>query len=399
MRRIFLVLAALVFLIPAYLVAAEPGAPIAEKPAATPEVTTPAATAVNEFVVYTDKNARENHFIPSGFMGDVTDIKINDQCMSSPHSGNTCIEFTYGAKGAQGWAGVYWQNPANNWGTKKGGFDLTGMTKLTFWAKGAKGGEIIKEIMVGGIAGTYPDTTTVKFGPIELSDTWKQYTVNLAGKDLTYISGGFGWVTNSDLNSNGATFYLDDIKFEVDPTLKPETRKQEKMPFYIYADRSSVTNHFTPSGWMGSYGDIKIDIASKEDPYLGDTCIKLIYGIKSMQGGARWAGIYWQHPPNNWGNVDAGYDLSLATKLTFWARGEKGGERIEEFKAGGIMGEYSDSDSASIGPVVLNKEWTQYTVDLKGKDMSYIIGGFCWVTNADVNPEGATFYLDEIKYE
>jgi hypothetical protein len=41
----------------------------------------------------------------------------------------------------------------------------------------------------------------------------------------------------------------------------------------------------------------------------------------------------------------------------------------------------------------------QYAIDLKGKDMSYIIGGFAWATNADVNPDGATVYLDEIKFE
>ena len=92
-------------------------------------------------------------------------------------------------------------------------------------------------------------------------------------------------------------------------------------------------------------------------------------------------------------------DLSKANQLTFWARGEKGGERIEEFKVGGIMGEFSDSDTAGIGPVILNKEWTLYAIDLKGKDLSYVIGGFCWATNADVNPDGATFYLDEIRYE
>jgi hypothetical protein len=123
-----------------------------------------------------------------------------------------------------------------------------------------------------------------------------------------------------------------------------------------------------------------------------------VYNGKGAQG-ARWAGIYWQNPANNWGTADGGFDLSKTAKMTFWARGAKGGERIEEFKAGGIMGEYSDSDSAGIGPVILNKEWTQYTIDLKGKDMSYVIGGFCWATNVDVNPEGATFYLDEIKYE
>ena len=358
-----------------------------------------------EFMVYADKNARDNHFIPSGWMGDHGDIKINDQSSNNPHSGTNCIEFVYSAKKTQGkgWAGVYWQNPAQNWGSKKGGFDLTGMTKLTFWARGAKGGEVIQKLKVGGIGidskAVYPDSCDIEMGPIELTDTWKQYTVNLAGKDLSYVSGGFCWVTTADLNPEGFTFYLDDIKFEVDASLKPEGKKQESMPFYVYSDVRSSKNHFIPSGWMpdaNTAKDIKYENANKEDPYLGDTCIKIAYNDVS---GTRWAGIYWQNPANNWGNKDAGFDLSKATSFTFWAKGAKGGERIEEFKVGRIMGEFSDSDSAVIGPVILNKEWTKYTIDLKGKDMSYVIGGFCWSTNVDNNPEGATFYLDELKYE
>jgi len=384
MKRIMIILLALaVVVLPVYVMAQE-------------------ETAKNpkEFVVYRDKNSRDNHYIPSGWMGDYGDIKINDQYMQNPQSGSTCIQFSYSAKKSQGqgWAGVYWQNPANNWGTKKGGFDLTGMNKLTFWARGEKGGEKIEKFAVGGIKGTYADTVEVSIGPIELTNSWKQYTINLSGKDLTYISGGFCWVTTSDLNPEGATFYLDEIKFEYDPALKPETKKPENMPFYVYSDRGAITNHYIPSGWMGDWGDIKFDAGCTEDPYLGNSCIKIIY-TGSMSQGARWAGIYWQNPANNWGTVDGGYDLSKATKLTFWARGAKGGERIEEFKVGGIMGEYSDSDTASIGPVILNKEWTKYEIDLKGKDMSYIIGGFCWATNVDVNPEGAVFYLDEIRYE
>ncbi|KPK97001.1 MAG: hypothetical protein AMJ95_11445 [Omnitrophica WOR_2 bacterium SM23_72] len=336
----------------------------------------------------------------TGWMGDYGDIKLNDQVAQKPQSGTTCMQFSYTAKKAQGqgWAGVYWQNPANNWGTKKGGFDLTGMNKVTFWARGEKGGEAIQKFMVGGITGTYADTANIEIGPIELTSTWKEYTINITGKDLSYISGGFGWVTTADLNPDGCTFYLDNIKYELDPTMKPETRKVESMPFSVYSDRSSLKNHYIPSGWMGDYGDIKYDQASKENPYLGDSCIKIIYNGKAAQG-ARWAGIYWQNPANNWGTQDGGFNLSKATKFTFWARGQKGGERIEEFKVGGIMGEYSDSDSATIGPVILNKTWTQYTIDLKGKDMSYISGGFCWATNIDNNPEGATFYLDEMRYE
>ncbi|MFC1658887.1 hypothetical protein ACFL1D_05850 [Candidatus Omnitrophota bacterium] len=356
------------------------------------------------FAVYIDKGARENHYIPSGHMGDYGDIQMNDQSMDEPFSGKTCIEFVYSGNKSQGqgWAGVYWLFPANNWGTKKGGFDLSGMTKLTFWAKGKEGGEVIQKFGVGGIGMgkdvPYPDSSIVENGPIELTDAWKQYTINLSGCDLSYINGGFFWTITSDSNLGGASFYLDEIKFERDLEIKPVSKTAEAMPFYIYSDRGSISNHFIPSGWMPATGtrDIKYNQSYKENPYLGDTCIELSYYDNS---GTRWAGVYWQQPANNWGNQDAGFDLSAARKLTFWARGKKGQERIEEFKIGGIMGEYSDSDQASIGPVILNSEWTQYEIDLTGKDMSYIIGGFCWATNIDVNPEGVTFYLDEIKYE
>ena len=355
------------------------------------------------FEIYTDKASSHNHYASSGWMGDYGDLTLDDQNMENPHSGSTCIKITYSAQKKQnkGWAGIYWQNPPNNWGQKKGGYDLTGYNELVFWARGAKGGEVINKVKVGGIGigaeVAYPDSDEKESGPIQLTDKWQKYTINLAGKDLSYLSGGFAVIFTADNNEEGATIYLDDIYFSFDSELKPES-KTVSFPFYVYADASSLDNHFIPSGWMGDYGDIKIDQHWQDNPYSGRTCIKITYTAKGSKG-ARWAGIYWQNPANNWGTRDGGFDLTGAAKLTFWARGEKGGERIEEFKMGGIMGEYSDSDSASIGPVVLTKEWKQYTIDLRGRDLSYIIGGFCWATNADVNPDGATFYLDDIKYE
>ena len=363
---------------------------------ATPE----GAASTKDFAVYSDGSSPTNHFIPSGWMGDTGDLSMDVKCMDQPHTGSTAIKFVYTAKKSQNqaWAGVYWQNPANNWGSKKGGFDLTGLNKLSFWARGAKGGEVIDKFNVGGIKGTYPDTTEISMGPVELTTSWQQYSINLAGKDLSYINGAFNWVINADSNPEGATFFIDDIKFEYDPLLKEAGKKIQEMPFYIYADKGSIMNHFIPSGWMGDSSDIKIDTGSAENPYFGKSCLKITY-LNKASNGARWAGMYWQNPPNNWGGVDGGFDLSRATKVTFWARGERGGERVEEFKMGGLMGEYSDSDTAGIGPVVLDKEWKQYTIDLQGKDLSYVIGGFAWATNLDVNPDGATFYLDEIKYE
>lgn len=177
-----------------------------------------------------------------------------------------------------------------------------------------------------------------------------------------------------------------------------ETKGSLNTPFTVYTDKLARGNHYIPSGWMGDYGDIKYNDGWTTNPHSGTSCVKIEYTGQVSQG-ARWAGIYWQNPANNWGSRQGGYDLTGATRLIFWARGEKGGEVIMEFKTGGITGEYSDSDSASIGPVELTKEWKQYTIDLTGKDLTYISGGFCWATNLDVNPEGATFYLDDIVYE
>ncbi|MCL2799031.1 MAG: hypothetical protein FWD54_01945 [Endomicrobia bacterium] len=169
-------------------------------------------------------------------------------------------------------------------------------------------------------------------------------------------------------------------------------------PFAVYVEYNSKENHFAPSGWMGDYGDLKLNLASTESPRSGNYCIKTTYSAKMTQG-AGWAGIYWQQPANNWGEKKGGYDLTGATKLTFWARGAVGGEKIAEFKMGGITGEFPDSDSAAIGPVELKKEWQKYTIDLKGKDLSHIIGGFCWAASKDDNPNGFIFYLDDIIYE
>jgi hypothetical protein len=168
--------------------------------------------------------------------------------------------------------------------------------------------------------------------------------------------------------------------------------------FNVYTDSSAPDNHFIPSGWMGDYGDIKFNDKYLTNPHGGTTSIQIVYS-NAATNGARWAGIYWQNPPNNWGTRPGGYDLSGAKRVSFWARGEKGGERLEEVKIGGITGEYADSDVAGIGPLVLTTEWQQFTIDLEGKDLTSISGGFCWATNLDVNPEGATFYFDDIRYE
>ena len=195
-----------------------------------------------------------------------------------------------------------------------------------------------------------------------------------------------------------ANYSYDEEDADSSSAAKTVTAAKGFKGFNVYTDLRSPDNHYIASGYMGDYSDVKIDGACFDNPHSGTTCIKVTYSNATSQG-ARWAGMYWQSPANNWGDKKGGFDLTGATKLTFWARGAKGGERIEEFKMGGITGLYPDSDIAGIGPVLLTTEWQKYEIDLNGKDLSYISGGFCWGTNLDVNPDGATFYLDDIKYE
>ncbi|MCF7916618.1 MAG: hypothetical protein K9L61_02445 [Candidatus Omnitrophica bacterium] len=369
-----------------------------------------AACEKNDFYIYADKNSPKNHFIPSGWMGDTNDLSFNDQATEEALSGGTSIKLTYDPeKGqGQGWAGIYWQSAQNNWGNRDSGYDLSNYNKLVFSAKGAEGGEVITKVKVGGITANgmtgepveYPDSANAESGPIRLTDQWQEYQVNLVEEDLSYINGGLSMIFNANQAGGEQTIYVDDIRYSYDPDLTAE-EATTNFPFYVYADSGSLDNHFIPSGWMPATAakDIKLTTNWKNFPFSGDTCIRVEYNNNS---GTRWAGVYWQHPANNWGTVpNAGYDLQGAKKLTFWARGDKGGEVIYEFKMGGLSsGQHIDSDSASVGPIELSKEWEQYEIDLRGRDLSYVIGGFAWATNIDVNdPEGIVFYIDEIKYE
>ena len=163
-----------------------------------------------------------------------------------------------------------------------------------------------------------------------------------------------------------------------------------------------VWSNFTASGWMGD-GErgtkyINFIESSDENPHSSPYCVRIQY----LPGPIGWAGIYWQNRPDNWGDLrgenfsDSGY-----TKITFWARGEKGDE-VVEFKAGGIDApgkRHKDSFEVSIGKKILSNEWEQFIINLKDKDLSNVIGGFCWVASISSNPSGLTFYLDDIQYE
>ena len=172
------------------------------------------ANAFEPFYVYDDFMSPNNHYAPSGWMGDVANLELDQSCSQLPHDGKTCIKMRYNAEGLKQWAGIYWQHPVNNWGDKKGGYNLTGATKLTFWAKGANGYEVISEVKIGGISGQFSDSDVAWLKTIKLTGSWKKYTIDLSKSDLSSISGGFCIVFSKKDNPKGCTVFLDDIRYE-----------------------------------------------------------------------------------------------------------------------------------------------------------------------------------------
>ena len=150
-------------------------------------------------------------YIPAGWMGDAKAIKLNPAWTGEPHAGKTCLRCDFEAD--KGWGGVVWQNPEGDWGDRGGGYDLTGAKKLTFWARGEKGGETVA-FEFGTLAKPkkFFDTGKGKLEKVALTKDWQHYEIDVSAQDLTRIKTGFVWT----LASPGApvTFFLDDIHWE-----------------------------------------------------------------------------------------------------------------------------------------------------------------------------------------
>jgi hypothetical protein len=156
------------------------------------------------------ENGDPQPYIPSGYMGTTAAIKMDPACTVQPHSGKTClqVDYTY----IDNWGGVVWQDPVNDWGDKPGGLDLTGAKTLSFWARGDQGGEVVTFLF--GLLGpdkTYSDSGTGKT-QVTLTKDWKQYTIPLAGTDLSQIKTGFAWTLAAP--GHAVRFYLDDIQYQ-----------------------------------------------------------------------------------------------------------------------------------------------------------------------------------------
>ena len=188
--------------------------------------------------VYLDFGDTENHFTQKAKMFGVDErlvMNMDENWREDPHGGESCIRCQQ-VVSPMDWGGWLFLNgwlaegeiaPRLNDGSMDGqGLDLTGAQALSFWARGARGGETVEFFTCGfGYDGEwgvktvpYPDSTGKRsLGYIELTNEWREYTIDLSEADTGYVVCGFGYVlSGGNSNPGDNVFFLDDIRFTGD---------------------------------------------------------------------------------------------------------------------------------------------------------------------------------------
>ncbi len=170
--------------------------------------------------------------------------------------------------------------------------------------------------------------------------------------------------------------------------------------FVVYRDADDGINHGVPSFFFSStntlFDDISITSKHRNNCYSGRSCILFQYDDTVNTFG----GVYFESyeeitalPPQTQGD---GFDLTGATTLRFYARGQNGGERVK-FSALGIFDSPNISSSnpheMTTKYITLSSAWQAYTIDVRGIDKSNIEGLFAITAEDPV-----VVFIDEIEF-
>lgn len=180
------------------------------------------------FYVYSDRDAGGNHYVPSGFYNGNT-LAFSDNWNANPKSGCSCARFSWnGLKGTDGWKwnGVMFQEPQNNWIGGVSGYDLSGVTKLSFWIRADAGNPGIDVKTVIGYPGDSGGEIVQIFSNIGTTWEYKEITIP-AMRNMSNVAGGVAFIVDQIMcpDSGGCVFYLDDIKFHIDRHDEPRLIK------------------------------------------------------------------------------------------------------------------------------------------------------------------------------
>jgi serine/threonine protein kinase/tetratricopeptide (TPR) repeat protein len=168
-----------------------------------------------------------------------------------------------------------------------------------------------------------------------------------------------------------------------------DLRTPPSSPLRVYHD--GMVMPYQPSGVMGRADKARWTQFSTVSPFEGEHCFEWW-----VQPGASWVAVGWMDPPNNWGDRPGGYDLTGASRLSFAARGEAGGESVVVGIGLIDTGDYQDTLRERLR-IQLSTEWQRFEIPLDGLDLSTVRTGF--VIESALSEKPQTIYFDDIRYE
>jgi hypothetical protein len=201
---------------------------------------------------------------------------------------------------------------------------------------------------------------------------------------------------------------------KTDPAATPakSAAQDDARTVYVYRDYCDASNKYNQPAFMGNiYSNVPL-MNHRAEGINGSTGIEATVNFNHHN----WGGYFFTVPvfdegsdkprPGYGNDKGVGLDLTGAKKLTFYAKGSEGGERVEFFTAGLGHGDatskYPDSSQkVSLGYVSLTTEWKKYEIDVSKRNMSSITCGFGWAASNDQN-SGKTsvrFFFDEVRFE
>lgn len=170
---------------------------------------------------------------------------------------------------------------------------------------------------------------------------------------------------------------------------------------YVYRDDGSP-REFVPAGWMPDGTGMSMSTAEKDAPHSPPDCIR----IRCQLSEKPWLGVYFllqgEWEPKQRFNLIEKLAAKKGDPITcrFWARSKD--KAVVQFKVGGVTkGDISDSLAFPIATnwLTLTPDWKRYEIDLTGKDLSSLVGGFLWVCDRAHNEErDINFDLDTIYF-
>jgi hypothetical protein len=180
--------------------------------------------------------------------------------------------------------------------------------------------------------------------------------------------------------------------------IRPAVEKR----FYLYEDDAEASK-FSPTAWMPDGNGIAQDTQVTDSPQSGEHCIRLYCELTAKE----WVGVYWllqgTWEPTERFNLFEELDATMGDPIRcrFWARSKDAA--VVQFRVGGVtMGKIGDSLEIPVGtpPIKLEPDWKMYEIDLTGKDVSSVVGGFLWACNRKHNGSNRdiTFDLDTIYF-